>query len=37
LAEAAERRAAQYTVDKAADELVALMRSLVVQPQRRAS
>jgi glycosyltransferase involved in cell wall biosynthesis len=37
LAEAAARRAAQYTVDKAADELVALMRSLVVQPQRRAS
>jgi glycosyltransferase involved in cell wall biosynthesis len=37
LAAAAERRAAQYTIDKSADELAALMRSLITQPQRRAS
>jgi glycosyltransferase involved in cell wall biosynthesis len=37
LAEAAGRRAAQYTIDKPADELAALMRSLVSRPQRRAS
>jgi glycosyltransferase involved in cell wall biosynthesis len=37
LAAAAERRAAHYTIDKSADALAALMRSLRAEPQRRAS
>jgi glycosyltransferase involved in cell wall biosynthesis len=37
LAAAAEERAARYTQDKPADELAALMRSLIAEPQRRAS
>jgi glycosyltransferase involved in cell wall biosynthesis len=37
LAAAATRRAARYTVDKSADALAALMRSLLAEPQRRAS
>ena len=34
---AAEQRAANYMMDKSADALAALMRSLLTQPQRRAS
>jgi glycosyltransferase involved in cell wall biosynthesis len=37
LAYAAKRRAASYTIGKSADALAALMRSLVAEPQRRAS
>jgi glycosyltransferase involved in cell wall biosynthesis len=37
LAAAAERRAAHYTIDRSADALAALMRSLRAEPQRRAS
>lgn len=37
LAAAARHRASQYTLDKSADALAALMRSLVAEPQRRAS
>jgi glycosyltransferase involved in cell wall biosynthesis len=37
LAAAAEQRAAHYTMDKSADALAALIRSLLTQPQRRAS
>jgi glycosyltransferase involved in cell wall biosynthesis len=37
LAAAATRRAARYTIDQSADALAALMRSLVAEPQRRAS
>jgi hypothetical protein len=37
MAAAAERRAAQYTIEKAADALAALMRSRLTEPQRRAS
>jgi glycosyltransferase involved in cell wall biosynthesis len=37
LAAAAEQRATHYTIDKSADELAALMRSLLAEPQRRAS
>jgi glycosyltransferase involved in cell wall biosynthesis len=36
-AAAAERRATQYTMEKSAGELAALMRSLIAEPQRRAS
>jgi glycosyltransferase involved in cell wall biosynthesis len=37
LAAAAEQRAANYMMDKSADALAALMRSLLTEPQRRAS
>ncbi|MEA2833030.1 MAG: phosphatidyl-myo-inositol alpha-mannosyltransferase [Methylobacteriaceae bacterium] len=37
LSDAARQRAASYTIDKSADALAALMRSLVAEPQRRAS
>jgi glycosyltransferase involved in cell wall biosynthesis len=37
LASAAETRAARYTIGKCADELAALLRSLVADSQRRAS
>jgi glycosyltransferase involved in cell wall biosynthesis len=37
LAAAAKRQAAHYTVGRSAGELAALMRSLVAEPQRRAS
>jgi glycosyltransferase involved in cell wall biosynthesis len=37
MAAAAERRAADYTIGKSVDALAALMRSLLTQPQRRAS
>ena len=37
MAAAARRRAAEYTVDKSADRLAALMRGLLVEPRRRAS
>src|SRR5947209_7635997 len=37
LAAAAQDRASHYTIDKSAGELAALMRSLVTEPQRRAS
>jgi glycosyltransferase involved in cell wall biosynthesis len=37
LAAAARHRASQYTLDKSADALAALMRSFLAEPQRRAS
>lgn len=37
LAASATRRAARYTVDRSADALAALIRSLLAEPQRRAS
>jgi glycosyltransferase involved in cell wall biosynthesis len=37
MAAAAERRAADYTIGKSVDALAALMRSLLAEPQRRAS
>lgn len=37
LAAAAEHRASQYTIDRSADALATLMRSLVIEPKRRAS
>jgi glycosyltransferase involved in cell wall biosynthesis len=37
LAAAATRRTARYTIDQSADALAALMRTLVAEPQRRAS
>jgi glycosyltransferase involved in cell wall biosynthesis len=37
LGAAAQQRAAQYTIEKAADALAALMRSRLAEPQRRAS
>ena len=37
LAAAAQDRASRYTIDSSADQLAALMRSLLMQPQRRAS
>jgi glycosyltransferase involved in cell wall biosynthesis len=37
LGAAAQHRASQYTLDKSADSLAALMRSLLAEPQRRAS
>ncbi len=36
-ADAAEWRAAQYTMEKSAEKLVAIMRSLLAEPQQRAS
>jgi glycosyltransferase involved in cell wall biosynthesis len=36
-ADAAEWRAGQYTMEKSAEKLVALMRSLLAEPQQRAS
>jgi glycosyltransferase involved in cell wall biosynthesis len=37
LADAAQNRAARYTIEASADQLAVFMRSLLVQPQRRAS